>query len=108
MFSHNRDLLDTGDMILITAEDNYMVNALQRVAAVVMQKSLKEGFGLTVTEAMWKAKPMIASRVGGIPNQIEHNKNGILVNPTDFDECADAVIKVLKDEKFAKEDNRSH
>jgi trehalose synthase len=102
VFSNNKELLDKGEMMLITAEDNYMVNALQRVASVVLQKSLKEGFGLTVTEAMWKARPVIASKVGGIPNQIENNKSGILVIPDDFDECAEAVIKVLKDDKFAK------
>jgi trehalose synthase len=102
VFSNNKDLLDKGEMMLITAEDNYMVNALQRIASVVLQKSLKEGFGLTVTEAMWKARPVIASRVGGIPNQIEHNKNGILVAPDNYDECAEAVIKVLKDDKFAQ------
>ncbi|MHB8094482.1 MAG: glycosyltransferase [Candidatus Aminicenantales bacterium] len=54
------------------------INALQRASSVVLQKSLKEGFGLTVAEALWKAKPVIASSVGGIPLQIAHKYSGIL------------------------------
>jgi len=54
------------------------INALQRASNVILQKSLKEGFGLTVAEAMWKAKPVIASAVGGIPLQIAHKYSGIL------------------------------
>jgi len=56
------------------------INALQRVAAVVLQKSLKEGFGLTVSEAMWKGKPVIGGAVGGIPLQIIHGVTGFLVH----------------------------
>jgi len=56
-----------------------MVNALQRHAAVVVQKSLAEGFGLTVTEAMWKARPIVASAVGGIVDQIVDGKHGVLI-----------------------------
>lgn len=62
-------------------ENAAMVNALQRHAAVVVQKSLQEGFGLTVTEAMWKARPVIASAVGGIRDQIEHGVSGLLHSP---------------------------
>ena len=54
------------------------INALQRGSTVILQKSLKEGFGLTVSEALWKAKPTIASAVGGIPLQITHKYSGIL------------------------------
>ncbi|MBN1794334.1 MAG: glycosyltransferase [Candidatus Omnitrophica bacterium] len=97
----NQDLIEKRELLLITAEDNLMVNALQRIAAVVLQKSLREGFGLTVTEAMWKARPVVASNVGGIPNQIQSNKTGILVDPANFDECAEAVLRILKDEAFA-------
>ena len=102
LVSKNNDLLESGDMMLITAEDNYMVNSLQRLAAVVLQKSTREGFGLTVTEALWKAKPVVASNIGGIPNQIQHNETGVLVDPHNFDECAEAVLKILKDKKFAE------
>lgn len=56
------------------------INALQRGSTVVLQKSLKEGFGLTVSEAMWKAKPTVASAVGGIPLQISHKYSGILTH----------------------------
>jgi trehalose synthase len=55
------------------------INALQRASAIVVQKSLKEGFGLTVTEALWKKKPVIAGAVGGIPLQVKHNLTGLLV-----------------------------
>ncbi len=64
-------------------ENAAIVNALQRHAAVVVQKSLQEGFGLTVTEAMWKARPVIASAVGGINDQIEHGRSGLLHSPAD-------------------------
>ncbi|MBE0425739.1 MAG: glycosyltransferase [Nitrospirae bacterium] len=56
------------------------INALQRTAAVVLQKSLKEGFGLTVSEAMWKGKPVIGGAVGGIPLQIMHGVTGFLIH----------------------------
>jgi len=56
------------------------INALQRIAGVVLQKSLKEGFGLTVAEAMWKGKPVIGGAVGGIPLQIAHGVTGFLVH----------------------------
>ncbi len=59
------------------------INALQRASSVVLQKSLKEGFGLTVAEALWKAKPVIASAVGGIPLQIAHKYSGILTHSID-------------------------
>jgi trehalose synthase len=60
-------------------DSNLEINALQRAASVVLQKSLREGFGLTVTEAMWKNKPVIGGNVGGIRRQIVHRRNGMLV-----------------------------
>ncbi|HSP99519.1 MAG TPA: glycosyltransferase [Candidatus Dormibacteraeota bacterium] len=59
---------------------NVEINALQRASTIVLQKSLKEGFGLTVTEALWKGKPVIAAAVGGIPLQIAHRYSGILTH----------------------------
>jgi trehalose synthase len=56
------------------------VNALQRASTVVIQKSLREGFGLTVSEALWKKKPVVASAVGGIPIQIIHKHTGLLAH----------------------------
>ena len=80
-----------------------MVNALQRHAAVVVQKSLREGFGLTVTEAMWKARPVIASAVGGIRDQIEHGVSGLLLkNPEDLDAFAGSLRQVLRNRGFAE------
>ena len=61
-------------------ENAAIVNALQRHAAVVVQKSLAEGFGLTVAEAMWKGRPVVASAVGGIQDQIEDGVTGVLLD----------------------------
>ncbi|HIH70353.1 glycosyltransferase [Methermicoccus shengliensis] len=98
-----KPLIKSGDVILITRENNILVNALQRTAAVVLQKSLREGFGLTVTEALWKAKPVVASNVGGIPLQIEDGKSGYLVEPNDVEGFADRVIELMqKPEKAAQ------
>jgi len=59
---------------------NLEINALQRASTIILQKSLKEGFGLTVSEALWKGKPVIAGAVGGIPLQITHKYSGILTH----------------------------
>jgi trehalose synthase len=56
------------------------INAIQRASAIIVQKSIREGFGLTVSEALWKGKPVIAGAVGGIPQQIIHKQSGILVH----------------------------
>jgi trehalose synthase len=84
-------------------ENAYLVNALQRHATVVVQKSLLEGFGLTVTEPMWKAKPLIASRVGGIQDQIVDGESGLLLDdPADLDAFAAALVRLLDDEPLAE------
>jgi trehalose synthase len=67
-------------LLLLPAGSDLMINALQRAATVILQKSLKEGFGLTVSEAMWKGKPIIGGAVGGIPLQIVHGVTGFLVH----------------------------
>ncbi len=67
-------------ILMLPPFSNKDINALQRAATVVVQKSLKEGFGLTVSEAMWKGKPVVAGAVGGIPLQIEHGLTGFLVH----------------------------
>ncbi len=78
-------------------ENAIMVNALQRSAAVAVQKSLAEGFGLTVAEAMWKARPVVASRVGGIQEQIEDGRSGLLVDdPADLAEFGRLVDALLE------------
>jgi trehalose synthase len=74
-----------------------MVNALQRHAMVVTQKSLQEGFGLTVSEAMWKGRPVVASRVGGIQDQVIDGETGVLVEPTDHEAFGAALASLLSD-----------
>lgn len=84
-------------------ENAAMVNALQRRSQVVVQKSLAEGFGLTVAEAMWKSRPVVASRIGGIQDQIEHGTSGYLLkDPTDMAEFGSAVCTLLQDRQLAE------
>jgi len=88
-------------IVLLNVENNdIVVNALQRMSDVVLQKSLKEGFALTVSEALWKGTPVVGSNVGGIPNQIINGKNGYLVNS--IKECAEKTIKILQDNNLRK------
>ena len=83
-------------------ENAAIVNALQRHATIVTQKSLAEGFGLTVVEAMWKARPVVASAVGGIVDQIVDGESGLLVeNPYDLEAFGSAVGRLLDDPEFA-------
>ena len=85
-------------------ENAAIVNAIQRRSTIVVQKSLAEGFGLTVAEAMWKAKPMVASRAGGIQDQIVDGVTGILLaDPTDLDSFAAACAGLLADPDRAAE-----
>jgi trehalose synthase len=87
-------------LILTSGDDTALVNALQTRAAVVLQKSLREGFGLTVAEAMWKGTPVIGGNVGGIRYQIENGVNGFLVSSVE--EAAECIVRLLKDEKLRK------
>jgi trehalose synthase len=92
-------LLPMGDL----EENAAIVNALQRRAAVVVQKSLAEGFGLTVAEAMWKERPVVASRVGGIDDQIDDGVSGVLVDdPRDLAAFGAAVRALLLDPDRAR------
>lgn len=84
---------------ILSVQDSALVNALQRRAAVVLQKSLREGFGLTVTEAMWKGAAVIGGRTGGIRRQIEDGVNGFLVSTVE--EAADRIVQLLKDRQLA-------
>ncbi len=76
------------------------VNAFQRVSDVIVQKSIREGFGLTVSEALWKEKPVVGGKAGGIVEQIDDGVNGFLV--TTAKETADRVIQLLEDDKLTK------
>jgi trehalose synthase len=83
-------------------ENAAIVNALQRRADIVVQKSLAEGFGLTVAEAMWKGRPVVASRIGGIQDQIIHGDTGLLIDdPRDLDEFGTALQRMLADPEAA-------
>jgi trehalose synthase len=77
------------------------INALQRASTIIVQKSIREGFGLTVTEALWKGKPTIAGAVGGIPNQVIHKLTGVLVHSVDG--CAYQMRYLLTHPDFAKQ-----
>lgn len=77
------------------------INALQSASTIIIQKSLKEGFGLTVTEALWKGKPTIGSAVGGIPNQVIHKLTGALVHSVEG--CAYQIRYLLTHPEFAEQ-----
>lgn len=83
-------------------ENAIIVNALQRHARVVVQKSLQEGFGLTVSEAMWKGRPVVGGAVGGISDQIVDGESGRLVDPTDLEAFGRAVAELLADPERAE------
>ena len=80
-----------------TGVGNIEVNAFQSLSDVVVQKSIREGFGLVVSEALWKGTPVVAGRAGGIPLQMADGVGGILVDSTDVDACADAIVALLRD-----------
>ena len=84
-------------------ENAIIVNALQRRADVVVQKSLAEGFGLTVTEAMWKERPIVASGLGGITEQIDNGRQGLLVDPRDLGAFGAAVASLVREPARAAE-----
>ena len=87
-----------------TDENAAMVNALQRRAEIVVQKSIAEGFGLTVAEAMWKRRPVIGTRVGGIQDQIVDRESGLLVDdPRDLEALAGAIRFLADDPRNAEE-----
>jgi trehalose synthase len=81
------------------------VNAFQSHSDVVIQKSTREGFGLTVTEAIWKARPMVAGDVGGIPLQITDGESGFLVSGVE--QCAQRALEILADPTLGKQLGRA-
>jgi trehalose synthase len=87
-------------IIILSRQDSALVNALQSRADVVIQKSLREGFGLTVTEAMWKGTPVIGGNVGGIRYQIKDGENGYLVSS--IEETAEKIVYLLKNNDLRK------
>lgn len=95
--------------ILLLPQNDIEINALQRASTVIIQKSLKEGFGLTVAEGLWKAKPVVASAVGGIPLQVTHKYSGLLCHS--IEGAAFAIKQLLHSPEYAKklgENGREH
>jgi trehalose synthase len=91
-------------LVLACGDDTALVNSLQRRAAVVLQKSLREGFGLTVAEAMWKGTPVIGGRVGGIRRQIDDGINGFLVSS--ISQAANRMVQLLKSRRLREQMGR--
>jgi trehalose synthase len=98
------DSRDDRILILTSGDDTALVNALQTRAAVVLQKSLREGFGLTVAEAMWKGTPVIGGNVGGIRYQIDDGVNGFLVSSVE--QTAERIVELVNDKERRKEMGR--
>ena len=90
---------DSDIHILLMNQNDLEVNALQRGSDIILQKSLKEGFGLTIAEALWKRKPVVASAVGGIPLQIAHKHSGLLCHS--IEGAAFALKQLLQSPEFA-------
>jgi len=87
-------------LLLLPPASDIEINALQRASTVILQKSLREGFGLTVAEALWKAKPVIAGAVGGIPLQIAHKYSGLLTHT--IEGTAFALKQLLQNPEYAR------
>lgn len=100
------EVKDREDVIVKANLHDVAVNAVQRASDVILQKSIREGFGLTVTEAMWKGTPVVGGKVGGIPEQIEDGETGFLVDPQDYEEVAERVLEILSDESLKEEMGR--
>ena len=91
----SRDDPDIHIFTNLTGVGNIEVNAFQRISSVMVQKSIREGFGLVVSEAVWKGTPIVAGRTGGIPLQVADDSGGLLVDSTE--ECAKSLVELLKD-----------
>ena len=98
-----QSLLDSREerIIILSRQDGALVNALQRRAACVLQKSIREGFGLTVAEAMWKGTPVIGGNTGGIRYQIEDGVNGFLVSSVE--QAAERIVQLVKDRELREQ-----
>jgi trehalose synthase len=101
MLEAAKEGLDSGEVLFVRGDDPVLVNVMQRVSDVVIQKSTREGFGLVITEAMWKGTPVIASKVGGIPTQMVDGVTGYLLDPLDYDGFAEKIVELLKDRTLA-------
>jgi len=95
---------DSDIYLLVLPHSNLVINAFQTASDIIVQKSIREGFGLTVTEAMWKGKAVIGGNVGGIKMQIDDGINGFLVESPK--ECAEKIVKLIKDQNLREEMGR--
>lgn len=102
VYNKANKLTKTGDILFVVGNQELLVNSIQKYSSVVIQKSIREGFCLSVTEALWKRTPVVASNVGGLPIQIQDGKNGFLLKPDDTDGFAERIIYILKHPKEAK------
>ncbi|HEY7890787.1 MAG TPA: glycosyltransferase [Solirubrobacteraceae bacterium] len=96
----------TGDPLIhlytnLTGVSNMEVNAFQRLSEIIVQKSIREGFGLVVSESLWKGTPVVAGRAGGIPLQMPAGVGGLLVDSVE--QCAEAMLKLLSDPQYSRE-----
>ncbi|MEF8799050.1 MAG: glycosyltransferase, partial [Candidatus Bipolaricaulota bacterium] len=91
------------DVRLINKQSDLLVNSVQAQSDVVIQKSTREGFGLTVTEALWKGTPVVASDVGGIPLQVIDGETGFLLPPDDHEGFARKIVEIIEDDDLGNE-----
>ena len=96
-------LVEKGDVKFVMGNNDILVNAIQRFSTVIAQNSIREGFCLAVTEALWKEKPVVATNVDGIPLQVKDRQNGFLVEPRDTKSFADRLIQILQNPDMAKQ-----
>lgn len=101
-----KKLVESGDVLFVVGNSQILVNAIQRISTVLVQNSIKEGFCLCVTEGLWKGKPVVATKVGGIPHQLVEAENGFLVDPLDREAFADRVVQVLQNPDMAEQMGR--
>lgn len=94
---------DNDDVTIIVNASDILVNSVQRASSVIMQKSIREGFAITVSEALWKGVPVVATNVGGLPLQVIDGVDGYLVNNGDNKTISNRLIKLLKDDKLRME-----
>ncbi|MBN2269554.1 MAG: glycosyltransferase [Sedimentisphaerales bacterium] len=95
-------LVNSKDIVFVVGNNETLVNSVQRFSSVIIQKSIREGFCLCVTEALWKGTPVVASNVGGIPYQIDDGRSGFLVEPQDNEGFAERIIDILQNPDKAK------
>ena len=102
-FEKARKYVKSGDILFVVGNNDVLVNSIQRFSDVIIQKSIREGFCLSVTEALWKESPVVASNVGGIPLQIVDGESGFLLEPRDNEGFADRIVHILKNPDAARD-----